>query len=441
MDRKLLNWFHSSDKVTSRLWMRVLPGYVSKCIDPVVEQILLQQNVLDGMTTSLDNEVQGIKAGWQAVRDGYPILSDIPQLSAKSKIVIVASGPSLLDDLDWLRKNQDRIIIFAVHSAVVPLRNHGIRPDFQFSIDMHLNEAVAKALQLHQDVPLVGYYKSSPAMLASVDEALLIAEQNIANPMKFDLLLTNTHPSTTTLAFSLACLCDPDEIYLLGVDLGFHDMNGQYIKGGIQDKRKIQTDNIYETDANFSEKGSVLTNPFFTNVRLSIEQNIQQNRSGHHVCNLSDGAFVAGTSIAKSSDVTLLEYLEKEGDVKAIHSAFKAAAKEENWHDYDLSGQELLELFKGTIESLLTLERWDWLEFTFVLDTVLQNTMTLCMQKSHCLRMTVYERLINDLLAAWYRYLLLCADPDTAAKVYDVGRKRFFFILSQLEWPIDEGNG
>ena len=302
---------------------------------------------------------------------------------------------------------------------------------------MHLKEAVAKSLQLYRDVPLVGYYKSSPAMLASVDDSLLVAEQDVANPVKFDLMLTNTHPSTTTLAFSLACLCGPDEIYLVGVDLGFHDMDVQAIAGGVHDQRKKQTDNIYETVASFSDRDSVFTNPFFSSVRQSIESSIEQKRAGHHVCNLSDGARISGTSIAKSSNVTLSEYSEKESDTDALRSAFQAAGKGKNWHEYDLTGQELLELFKTAIETLVTLEKWNWPMFAMTLDTVLQNAMTVCMQKSHCLRMTVYERLINDLLSAWYRYLLLCSDPETAEKVYEVGKNEFFYIISQLEWPID----
>jgi hypothetical protein len=437
-DQGIVNWFHSSDKITSRLWMRVLPGYVSERIEPIVRQVSLQQRILDGMTTSLDNESRGIAAGWQAVRERRQFLSSQPRLSSEALIAIVASGPSLAQDYEWLRHNQDRLLIFAVHSAVRPLRAHGIKPDLQFAIDMHLNEDVMRALHLHRDVPLVAYFKASSPLLAAVDLPLLIVERNVANPVHFEHMLNNTHPSTATLALSFACFCQPAELYLLGLDLGFHDIDIQAISGGIHDKRRKQTDNLHVVAANFSEHTGVYTTPFFNGVKISAERELKEQRPGQHCCNLSDGARIEGTSFAHSAEVVLTDYPGKYSDLQAIRGAFRMAKEGENWQHYPLPGRELLRLFSGTLGSFLTMEQWDWPQFCVRLDGALAGAMKVCQQSSPCLRMTIYERLINDLLTSWYRYMLLSPDATTAEGMYREGVQHFLKALARLDWPIDE---
>ncbi|MBE0582739.1 MAG: motility associated factor glycosyltransferase family protein [Desulfofustis sp.] len=437
-DQGIVHWLHSSDKITSRLCMRLLPGYVSERIEPIVRKVSLQQRILDGMTTSLDNESRGIAAGWQAVQERRHFLSSKPRLSSEARIAIVASGPSLAQDYEWLRHNQDRLLVFAVHSAVRPLRAHGIKPDLQFAIDMHLNEDVMRALQLHRDVPLVAYFKASSPLLAAVDLPLLIVERDVANPVHFEEMLINTHPSTASMALSFACFCRPAELYLLGLDLGFHDSETQAISGGIHDTRRKQTDNLHLVPANFFDHTGILTTPFFNAVKISVERELKEQRQGQHCCNLSDGARIEGTRSARSAEVVLADYPGKAHDLQAINGAFRMAEEGENWHHYALPGRELLQIFSKTLSSFLTMERWDWPQFVVRLDGALAGAMKVCQQSSQCLRMTIYERLINDLLTSWYRYLLLTADATTAEAMYREGLRHFLHALAQLDWPIDE---
>ncbi|MCB2214742.1 6-hydroxymethylpterin diphosphokinase MptE-like protein [Desulfofustis glycolicus] len=440
-DQVIMRWFHSSDKVTSRLWMRLLPGYVSERIEPIFKQFVLQQRILDGMTTSVDNENRGIAAGWQSVRERRQFLNSKPRLSAGARIAIVASGPSLAQDYEWLRHNRDCLLIFAVHSAVRPLMANGIKPDLQFAVDMHLDENVVQALHLHRDVPLVAYFKASSPLLAAVDLPLLIVERDVANPVHFEQLLVNTHPSTATLALSFACFCHPDELYLLGLDLGFHNIETQAISGGIHDNRPQQQDNLHVVPANFSNhsgEAGVYTTPFFNGVKINVERELREHRQGMHCCNLSDGARIEGTSSARSAEMVLAEYPGKTHDLQTIYSAFQMAEEGKNWHRYHLPGRDLLQLFSSTLGSFLTMEQWDWPQFCVRLDSVLAGAMNVCQQSSPCLRMTIYERLINDLLTSWYRYLLLSSDVATAEKIYHEGLRQFLKILARLEWPIDE---
>ena len=45
-------------------------------------------------------------------------------------VFIVASGPSLDKDIEWIKKNQDKAVVFACGSAIMPLLRNGIQPDF-----------------------------------------------------------------------------------------------------------------------------------------------------------------------------------------------------------------------------------------------------------------------------------------------------------------------
>ncbi|MFC1673562.1 6-hydroxymethylpterin diphosphokinase MptE-like protein [Pseudomonadota bacterium] len=48
---------------------------------------------------------------------------------------IVASGPSLDKDIEWIKANQDKAVIFACGSAILPLLRNGIQPDFTVEIE------------------------------------------------------------------------------------------------------------------------------------------------------------------------------------------------------------------------------------------------------------------------------------------------------------------
>ncbi len=431
----ILSRFHSLDKVASKLWIRVLPGYLSAVHKKVVDQVSLWQR--SALVTSYDKELKGFEAGARTIKAGGRILCRRPRLSKKSRIAVVATGPSLSLGIDWLKSNRSSLVILAAISAVRPLRAHGVVPDFQVSIDIHLSKSEVEALQLSRDVPLIGNYRASRPLIDAVEKAYFVVKGNDPNPVNFRLLLANTNPSTTNMAFAFASLCCPKEIYLFGVDVGFRDPARQYAQGGIQDNRPPDTTTM-EIEANYPETEIVLTTPFFNQVRLALEKSIAQLSPDTKVYNLSDGARITGAIPFHPNEKKLSSRGRKADDVKRICQAFQPAVEGKVWDKYRESGGELLHLFQQTICE--TLEQGDdsYGARSARIDEAISRTLNRCLEKNKCLRMALYERLTRDLLLAWYRYLLLCPEPRLADEVYQAGKEKIMEIVRAYEWPMEE---
>ncbi len=71
-----------------------------------------------------------------------------------TRAIVVASGPSLKDQLDWLRNVRADHVVIAVNSALRPLRAAGITPDYVVAIDAHPALA-AHVADVPATVPLV----------------------------------------------------------------------------------------------------------------------------------------------------------------------------------------------------------------------------------------------------------------------------------------------
>lgn len=428
--------FHSATQVSTRLWYRCLPGYDDNNIGEIIEQLRVHQHVLDGVTTSYDREKIAYNNAENNLKNGLPFLSKRPKVSKKSRFAIVASGPSAVNDYEWLKKNRNKLIIFAVHSSVKPLMKAGIRPDFQVSIESHKTDKTVESLGLIRDIPLITNYQAPKNILNKIDIPLLIAEKNHPHPYLPKVTLELTGPSTTNSAIAFALYCKPKEIYLIGVDVGYKDSQYRFVKGGIHEQNgRISKKEGIEilVDANFPEQGKVLTNPFFNKVRETVEEQARRNRDCK-IINLSDGALIKGCTASSSNKVKLSKYIEKDNDIYQIVNSFRNATVDKNYNEYYTAKEELLKKFVGNLKQDLLIERFDWIKLTQKLDCCIYDGVSEAISESGCLRLTVFERLIVDLLTHWYRFILLSETPEEAEKVYQEGYRKIVNCFEELNW-------
>ena len=80
-----------------------------------------------------DDSIYGINNTIDCIKKGYNLVRSDVTLDEKIKdtpCFVIGNGPSLDDDIAFLRKNQDKALIFACGSALDSLYNAGIKPDF-----------------------------------------------------------------------------------------------------------------------------------------------------------------------------------------------------------------------------------------------------------------------------------------------------------------------
>lgn len=426
--------------ITSAVWLRVLPGYTSERIEPLIQRLQLRWCVFSDEWVSSAQELRALQYGINNLHDQRKLLTGAPELSPGSRVAVVGAGPSLTHDLDWLQENQKKLILFVAHSAVRPLLERGIVADFQFCLDLELSEEMFNSLKLDASIPIVTDCRVLPKFLGYFEKPLLVADPNSSNLVNITYGLTGIKPTTGNLAIAFACLCRPTELYLLGMDFGFRQKQQSHASGTIYDDGENKHEQTAGNEqmpvlANFADSGEILTRAYFNNARVMVEQ-VLRNLTTTQVYNLSDGARIQGAIPQRSLSVDLPEYSAKKLDLTLLEDIFKPARKGIDWLPFSVSEQELLQLLQTHLCEDLSLKKFTWIEFTERLDLTQRNLFRVCQKKSSAdLRMLPYLRVIRDLLITWYRIMIFTNSPAEAEHVYRRGLKSLLELVSSFEWP------
>ena len=431
-------------RITSSVWVRLLPAYPDGRFDEVIDRVSLRWRGLSEIFVPFDREVKNLQNGAQNIIAKRRLLHHPPKLSPDAAIAVVASGPSLNQDMDWLRDNQSRLIVMASISSVRVLKENGIRVDFQCTLDTEIDEPLLDRLQLDYDIPLVAYYKLDPNICRRFSQVCLLSETNKANVVRFKCLLDNTHPTTGNLTTAFAAWCNPARLIFFGLDLGYRDPKKSHAKGGWHDENEgvghdEETggrDHI-PVEGNFAEtRDEIVTMAYYNHARFGIEAVLVGLRFGGGVVNnCSDGAKIAGAEPMRSKDLVLPEYPDKGQDIAAIAAGFDTDYAD-IWEAYGTPGEALIKEMKGDILDALTLEKgFNWPEWSVALDGVMDTAVNSCVQRHREFRIEVYSKLIHDLLSEWYRTMLLTESQGEEKIVYQSGLKALSQTLDQLHWP------
>lgn len=431
--------------VTSAAWVRLLPAYADGKFNDILARVSLRWRALIEIFVPFDREIRNVQYGWRNLKDKRPILFDRPALSSASLVTVVASGPSLASDMEWLRQNQSRMIILSSISSVRVLKENGIRVDYQCTLDTEIEPPLLESLGMDPNVPLLAYYKLDPSVAARFSKVLLVPEDNKANPVRFRRSVTFTHPTTGNLMMAVAVWLRPRRILLAGLDLGFREAGQSHVRGGWHDENE-GAGHVDETGgrdhiavpANFPEsEGEILTLAYYNNARFQIEDAIVSLRGECKVMNIADGARIAGAEPVRSSELQLAEYVEREDDKRAIEAAFSADSTA-IWEPYSITGRQLVEETMQTLLRHLTLASgFSWPDWAFALDKAWERTLGEILAKYRDLRIEVFSKLVYDVLSEWYKMALLTSSDDQAAEVYEKGLEQIRISFEALSWPDD----
>ncbi|MEW6500945.1 MAG: 6-hydroxymethylpterin diphosphokinase MptE-like protein [Thermodesulfobacteriota bacterium] len=164
--------------------------------------------------------------------------------------VLVAAGPSLNSSLPELRQLVGRCVLIAADSALAPLLQAGIVPDFVTSIDyLDLNfEKVAPFLEREWPLSLVAMVKSTPLMAKRFPARHLFLafaedypQQWIIDALGVRTLAQNAS-SVAHLSLGLALVMGCDPVIMVGQDLSYTTALGDHAEGTIIMRDKLPHD-------------------------------------------------------------------------------------------------------------------------------------------------------------------------------------------------------
>lgn len=225
--------------------------------------------------------------------------------------IIVASGPSLSKNINHLRTVRNRALIIATDSAVVPLINNGIMPDYIVTVDYRdLTYDKLKPVEYPlSDTYLIMLTSATTKIPSTIKfkEIYYASMNTTTTKMMDDLLNTNTTPlieasSVTHLALFATQLFGCTEIVFTGLDLSY--ANGRdHIKGTVLNwgNNHIEDDNSIYVEG--IDGAPVHTAPGFIVMKEIIEKMINSVPDIEYIDATEGGVRVQGTKVDKLKNV------------------------------------------------------------------------------------------------------------------------------------------
>ncbi|RUO43029.1 hypothetical protein CWE15_06405 [Aliidiomarina taiwanensis] len=260
---------------------------------------------------------------------------------AQMPVVLVGNGPSLDSNLQLLKQRRDEFIVVSCGTALKALYVAGIQPDFHAEVEQnratyHWITQVNDLAWLKQ-ITLLSLTATHPDSVDLFKEHFAVFKQGEASTsavlrrskLERELAAVDfCYPTVTNLALSIAVTLGFKNIYLLGVDLGFKDMDHHHSKSSAYYKKgeekswhnfRKSAGEAIAVRGNFSPV--VLTKYEFQLSRRIMEQLLSEQAQrvqadagmqASQVFNCSDGAYIQGTEPSPFEQVSAYPKADRE---------------------------------------------------------------------------------------------------------------------------------
>jgi len=226
----VLNHSNSETKMT----MNFLPSYLAMYSNDIEDTIKTMQ-VAKGGHNATKNTL--LKLSPRAIQNTFKSLKkiiscpDITQLKDVYKgktAILLSAGPSLKDNIEIIKNNQDKFVIFAVNPTIKLLQASGIKPDF-----ISVIETADTTMQL-STIDTKDYYFIMEAFTNEITRSIetrkvfnYISTMNFVNPwLRSCMKLTGELETMGTVSYTTlmsAYLMGFKKIILCGQDLAYKD--------------------------------------------------------------------------------------------------------------------------------------------------------------------------------------------------------------------------
>lgn len=298
-----------------------------------------------------------IFGGWEGVNNIY---SDFP-------VAIIANGPSLDKDIDFIIKNKDRLIVVSCGTTINTLYKYGVKPDFH--VDVERRKQTAEKLSLLPDSYLNGIYALSVDIIhpdfyeyfENVGAALKPGEP--ASTLIIDSFpdkklqrLDYSGPMVSNTALAYFNTMGFKEVLFFGVDCGFerpdqhHSRLSGYFKDGV-DVGLVEYDDEELPEVKGNKTDKVYTNYLYDASRLALEDSISKALHSNFY-NFSNGAYIEGATPKDTNDFKLdKEFTISKNDISEfVFDSFfyKLNFSDENFYlDFCSDFKEICDVLKS----------------------------------------------------------------------------------------------
>jgi len=295
-------------------------------LNNILEKVLEEGYLMVQGWGFYDDEVISLNNTLSNIKSGHPIFTakHLDNKMCNIPLFIVASGPSIDDDIEFIKENQDKAIICSAGSALSILNNHGIKPTFHFEIERgpsakyDVGGTYEKLVDSNfhpeylKETNFIGLSVLYPEVFELFKNTYLFFRTHDCGSaaVKDDIVkLSITNPSVTNAVVSFSALLKFKNTYLFGLDGGYidpeqhHSKDSLYYKHSPKHLENIDITIFKEVPANFG--GKVKTDMKLSWIRDRIESAYQMKDTRSNVYNCSNGAKIKFTEPLHSYDISL----------------------------------------------------------------------------------------------------------------------------------------
>lgn len=259
----------------------------------------------------------------------------------KATAFVVGSGPSLDNDIAFIRAHADRVIIISAGSALDPLLQNKITPDFHIEnenvrvVDRFVE--INKTFDLKQ-LKLVASTTVERSATNMFHEAVVYNRQALSTYPMFGGKPENTmylpDPTVGNAALCFALEAGFEEIVLFGLDMGVRDPGYHHSKQSIYYTRPgVEHDVTYDITIPANFGGDTWTSQRLLPACKNMGDAIFKLSGKRRIVNCADGALIQGASPCRSDTLAITHSPDDKRD--AMQSLMQCFAKVDAQHLWD----------------------------------------------------------------------------------------------------------
>lgn len=280
----------------------------------------------------MEDEIIGFRHTLANLKLGYKVCkkpSEFTNYESNRAVFIIANGPSLDFSIDFLKENQNDIIIVSCGTTLRVLLKHNIKPDIHVETERPVEllpyiEEIEKQQKNSEiklkDIQIATLNTVYPEVLKKFKAPLLLNKLNDAGGQfieavdKLNVYTRPAHsnPTCPNTAAALMVSLGFKEIYFIGTDFGYVDNKYHHSKDSLYFHENYKSVTNYDIDTLMSQdlqlKGNfrefVYSNHIFDSSRKHIEYLLSSNEDVS-AYNCADGAFIEHTKPMLIKDIEL----------------------------------------------------------------------------------------------------------------------------------------
>lgn len=309
----------------------------------------------------MKNSFRNLQGGKNRILSQVRITPNLP-------VLIVGSGPSLEQNIEYVREIRDRVILISSGSSLAVLLRNGITPDYQAVLERAKgNYERHKELADEFDLKKITAILTTtiwPGSAAFFRDAIYFLRPALSPLAVFchndSEILHGEGPQVTNTAFAFAARLGFKEIYLLGVDLGAKDPNRPRAERAWLTPGLKQRELTIPVRGNFGR--TVFTDNGLIQQRQTIEnQIVKLRKKGVNIFNLGDGVLISGATPMSINDVNIPSTdIDRVEHVDALTQQFPVFTRERFVSDWESSQVRLsiAKFIKQLSELIVESETW-----------------------------------------------------------------------------------